>query len=238
MNDYLSSASLKSLAKGQMLGNYGTLVGAYAIHMACVFAASISALFLVDTSTVIGNIIYYAVSFIISLLGGLLIFGETYIYLKLACNQKVTVGDLFYGFSYAPDKILKVQAVFALISLICNLPNEYFVSVMASKTLDPYRFLLAVALLLAANIASVILSLTFAQSFLLLLDFPAYTAGDALTKSHKIMKGNKGRLFYIELSFVPLFFLGLFTLCIGFLWILPYYQAAKANFYLDLMKKR
>ena len=99
MNEHLSSASLKALAKGQLLGKYGTLVGAYAIHMGCVFFATICDLLLVDTTTLIGIIIYYGVSFIISLLSGLFVFGEAYIYLKLACNRQVTIGDLFYVFS-------------------------------------------------------------------------------------------------------------------------------------------
>ncbi|MGN1180443.1 MAG: DUF975 family protein, partial [Suilimivivens sp.] len=88
------------------------------------------------------------------------------------------------------------------------------------------------------SIANVILSLMFSQSFYLMLDFPGYSAKDVLVKSNVIMKGNKGRLFYIDLSFIPLFLLGLCTCCIGFLWILPYYQSTRANFYLDLMKKR
>lgn len=33
MNEYLTSASLKSLAKGQLLGKYGTLAGVVFIHL-------------------------------------------------------------------------------------------------------------------------------------------------------------------------------------------------------------
>lgn len=238
MNEYLSSASLKSLAKGQLLGKYGTLVGAYAIHMACVFFATMSAFLLVDTSTILGTVIYYAVSFIISLLSGLLVFGEAYIYLKVACNQQVSIGDLFFGFSGTPDKILKVQAVLAVISMVCSLPNLLLSSVMNTESGNPYLILLAVIILLIGSFANVILSLMFSQSFYLMLDFPGYSAKDVLVKSNVIMKGHKGRLFYIDLSFIPLFLLGLCTCCIGFLWILPYYQSTRANFYLDLMKKR
>lgn len=238
MNEYLSSSSLKSLAKGQLLGKYSTLVGAYLIHLTFVFIATFSAFILIDTNSVIGNIIYYAVSFIISLLSGLFVFGEAYIYLKLACNQKVSVNDLFYGFSKSPDKILKVQAVLSLISAVCSLPNFLLSFVTAASPENPYLFLLSVILVLAFSIIDVILSLIFSQSFYLMLDFPQYSAKEVLLKSGKVMKGNKGRLFYIDLSFIPLFLLGMCTCCIGFLWILPYYQATKANFYLDLMKKR
>ena len=60
MNEHLSSASLKTLAKGQLLGKYGTLVGAYGIHIACVLFATLCDLLFVDTTTLIGIIIYYA----------------------------------------------------------------------------------------------------------------------------------------------------------------------------------
>lgn len=238
MNEYLSSSSLKSLAKGQLLGKYGTLTGACALHIICVSFATFSVpLFTSDTS-VISTVISYAVSFIISLFTGLFVFGEAYIYLKLACNQKIAVRDLFYGFSKTPDKILKVQAVLALISMICNLPNYIFSFLTISFAAHPYILLLYIVLMLIGSIANIILSLMFSQCFYLMLDFPQYTAREVLSKSRKVMHGNKGRLFYIDLSFIPLILLGLCTFGIAFLWILPYYQSTRANFYLDLMKKR
>lgn len=238
MNEHLSSASLKSMAKGQLLGKYGTLTGAYAIHAACVALASFSVYILIDTTSLIGNIMYYGATFILSLLSGLFVCGEAYIYLKAACNQQVSVSDLFYGFSNAPDKVLKIQAVLTLINLICTLPGTLFLPVAGTEADNPYLFLLFVILMLAGNIINIILSLTFSQSYYLMLDFPGYPPKEILTMSRKVMKGNKGRLFYIELSFLPLFILGLCTCCITFLWILPYYQAVKANFFLDLMKKK
>lgn len=238
MNEHLSSASLKTLAKGQLLGKYGTLVGAYAIHMACVLFATLCDLLFVDTTTLIGIIIYYAVSFIISLLSGLFVFGEAYIYLKLACNQQVTIGDLFYGFSNGSDKVLKVQAVLALISMILGIPNILVSYNQNALLTNPYLLLICVIVILIFAVADVVISLIFSQSFYLMLDFPGYSPMEVLRGSYKIMKGSKGRLFYIDLSFIPLFLLGLCTCGIGFLWILPYYQSTRANFYLDLMKKR
>ena len=50
------------------------------------------------------------------------------------------------------------------------------------------------------------------------------------------MKGHKGRLFYIELSFLPLLLLGAVSL-IGLLWVIPYMQMTYAVFYFDIMKQ-
>jgi uncharacterized membrane protein len=71
-----------------------------------------------------------------------------------------------------------------------------------------------------------------------MLDFPQYTAPELIRMSIRLMKGHKGRLFYIQLSFFPLWVLSMFSCGIGILWLLPYMEATSANFYLDLIKKR
>lgn len=237
MNEHLSSASLKSLAKGQMLGKYGTLIGAYAIHLSCILFAELWAGLLVDNTTPLGMLISYAVSFIISLIGGLFLYGESYIYLKIACNQKATIHDIFHGFSGPSDKIIKIQVILALAALIASLPNLLSLAVMENPE-NPYLMLLYVIILLIVMTAYVIFNMTFSQCYYLMLDFPHYTPKQILIASRKVMKGNRGRLFYIELSFLPLYLLGICSCFVSFLWILPYMQAVKANFYLDLMKKK
>lgn len=233
MNEHLSSASLKSLAKGQLLGKYGTLAGVVFIHLGYTVFVLFSSNLLIDVSSVIGYVMYFAVSIVFSLLEGLLIYGEAYIYLKLACNQPVAVSDLFYGFSNNPDRILKVQAVFTAVQLIGTLPNA--VSVPANR---PYFFLFYVIFTLAASIFYIVLNIMLSQSYFLMLDFPLYSAKEVLTGSIRVMKGSKGRLFYIYLSFLPLILLSICSCCIPLIWLQPYVQAVKANFYLDLMKKR
>lgn len=233
MNEHLSSASLKSLAKGQLLGKYGTLAGVVFIHLGYMVFVFFSSNLLIDSTSLLGYLMYCAVSFFFSLLEGLLVYGEAYIFLKLACNQPVAVGDLFYGFSSNPDKILKVQAVLTVIQLAGSIPNA--VAVPMGR---PYLLLFYVIFTLAVTILYMILSLMLSQSFFLMLDFPQYSAKEVLTKSVSVMKGSKGRLFYIFLSFLPLLALGIAGCCVPFIWLYPYIQSVKANFYLDLMKKR
>lgn len=86
-------------------------------------------------------------------------------------------------------------------------------------------------------VIGMLLMLTYSQSYYLLLDFPDCSAREALRKSRDMMKGSKGRLFYIDLTFVPLMLLCVLTCGIGLLWLMPYMQATKANFYLDLVQK-
>lgn len=81
-------------------------------------------------------------------------------------------------------------------------------------------------------------TLAFSQVLLVLLDFPNLSPSECLKFSLKIMKGNKFRLFCLELSFFPLILLGVLSCCIGLLFIEPYIYATQVNFYLDLMKNR
>ena len=50
-------------------------------------------------------------------------------------------------------------------------------------------------------------------------------------RSMAMMEGHKMQLFLLALSFIGWGILCLFTLCIGFLWLVPYVQASMAAFY-------
>ena len=71
-----------------------------------------------------------------------------------------------------------------------------------------------------------------------MLDFPQYSAKELFQMSLRLMKGNIGRLFYLEISFLPLILLSFLSCGIALLWISPYMDATLANFYLDLVKKK
>ena len=50
------------------------------------------------------------------------------------------------------------------------------------------------------------------------------------------MNGKKKQLFYVRLSFLPLFVICLLTCGIGLFWLIPYYHVTMALYYLDVMK--
>ena len=59
-----------------------------------------------------------------------------------------------------------------------------------------------------------------------------------LKESCRIMKGNKGRLFYIGLSFIGIGILTMFSFGLGYLWVAPYMGATTTFFYLDIRGPR
>lgn len=57
-----------------------------------------------------------------------------------------------------------------------------------------------------------------------------------ITESRELMDGHKGRLFWLDISFIGWYFVGMLTMGLGLLWINPYINATKAAFYDDLSK--
>lgn len=59
---------------------------------------------------------------------------------------------------------------------------------------------------------------------------------NSITRSRQLMKGYKGQLFLLDLSFIGWHILAILTLGIGYLWLTPYITATKAAFYDNLPK--
>lgn len=240
MNRFKSSAELKASAREHLLGHYGTVIGAELITMGLTGSVTMAVGLLVDITTAAGTIIYYAILFFISILMGLFASGSCYLYLKLICGRPVNVGDLFYGFQLAPDKAIAMQAWITLITYAASLPQyilTYKITAVGLNTEKMASLMLPYALsLILSGTVSVVLGLLYAQTFYLLHDFPQYTAQELLQKSRRLMVHHKGRLFYLQVSFLPLMLLSLFSFGLALLWVIPYMSATQAEFFLDLIR--
>lgn len=84
----------------------------------------------------------------------------------------------------------------------------------------------------------IIMEIMFSQVLFLSLDFPDKSIKETIALGRKIMKGNWGRFFRLQLSFIPWHLLAAVTMGIAYIWVLPYVRATYANFYLDLMKNQ
>ena len=252
MNNYLSSSSLKAQARGQLLGKYKIVVCITLLHLICTVP------FLLAISALIGGgffsmvILNSAASFLFQLFAGFFTAGEAYVYLKVACNQTPAIEDLFHCFRDDSQKVIRIQAVLAAISVISSLPavivsyfmSRSFLAILLNASSGNYGtnsallVLAYVVFYLLGAVIDIFAKLLFSQAYYLMLDFPEYSVSRLLKTSVQLMKGSKGRLFYVELSFIPLYLLAGVSFGIGFLWLIPYMEAVLANFYLDLIKKR
>ena len=86
-------------------------------------------------------------------------------------------------------------------------------------------------------IPGIILALMYSQVFFILADDPDVGVIEAFNKSNKMMKNKKGQLFMLNLEAFFYFILGVFTLFIWWVWLIPRYSIAYAGFYEELKKE-
>lgn len=235
MNTPKSSSELKSKAKGQLLGKYGTVIPALLISEGILSIVIFIAAGSINISTAAGLILYYGISFMMQLVAGIFAVGQSHLYLNIACNQPYTVSDIFYGFKKCPDKAITIRFILSLANLICMLP-ALILSFFYMKTNFTYLIPFISIVLIIGGVVSCVIMLTYSQVFYLILDFPQYSFQEIMKASKLLMKGYKGKLFYLQVSFIPLFLLALFSCFLGCLWIIPYRDATYVHFYLDLVK--
>ena len=68
----------------------------------------------------------------------------------------------------------------------------------------------------------------------ILKDYPELSVNQAIKLSVKMMKGHKMRCFLLDLSFIGWVLLGILTLGIGYIWLIPYIYTTMAAFYQDV----
>ena len=237
MEKHASSAELKARARSQLLGKYGTLIPAILVTECSMLLLSSLTTFTLDTRSTAGLAFQFVTNFLLQLFAGLFLAGQTFLYLNVSCGGNIRVTDVFYGFSHHPDRAILIQLIQLLMGLAFFVP--FFICLGLWIPSESIVWLIPLSVTFCIGFAgAVYISLQYSQSFFILLDFPDFTALQCLRFSRRIMKKNKARRFYLDVSFLPMYLLGLLTCCIGFLFITPYINATNTNFYLELMTHR
>ena len=115
--------------------------------------------------------------------------------------------------------------------------DDLFVYFSFWKTTATAKFLMNLYTLLWSLlfvIPGIIASYSYAMTEYILAENPELTASEAIGISKQMMKGNRWRLFCLEISFIGWSILSTLTLGIGNLWLTPYRQAAIAAFYREI----
>lgn len=140
------------------------------------------------------------------ILAGAISYGVAGFFLKLVRNENPMIENLFNGFNYFINTFL--------VNLVVTI----------------FTFLWMLLLIVPGIIAI----FRYSMVYFIMNDNPGIGVMEAIDLSKDMMKGHKGRLFMLWLSFIGWFILGLIPFGIGLLWVVPYYNSAKANFYEDL----
>ena len=87
-------------------------------------------------------------------------------------------------------------------------------------------------------IPGIVAAYRYALAPYLMAEHPEMGVMEAISQSKALMRGNKWRLFCLQLSFIGWGILSTLTMGIGNLWLAPYRNAAETAFYLELTGRR
>ncbi|MBR6626692.1 MAG: DUF975 family protein [Lachnospiraceae bacterium] len=246
MSKYQTNSQLKDRAKGMLSGKYPLVIMCMLLYLMLTFAlqtflSSIS-MYLVQilvTVPAFNNVVVTALfiegfSYLIAVLLGVFDIGLTLYFLNLTCGNPYLNTDLYFGFQNDFGKCLRLSLIVNSISCVCLIPYQYFSyqQQMSDKT---NTVILGIAYLLGTMVYYA-LTCGISQIYFIHLDFPNMEISRLLKHSLRLVKGHKMRFFRLQLGFLPLILLGVLSLGIGLLWVLPYQQLTCTLFYLDIMK--
>lgn len=237
MNIHILSATLKDNAKEKLTGSYGLLIGCH-LTVSCIslmVSFLLSGFLISPADTVFSLLLTNGLSLLAATFIGVFQAGIALIYLKLASgNGAVSFSDIFYGYRQHLQTALGISFISALISLFPSLVSDIFYQLHATNGVKEYWWIALFSQPLL-QLVCLIISLFLFPCYYLMLDFPGKSTTEILKLSVQVMKGHKGRLLFITLSFLPLKLLGTISL-IGGLWVTPYVNMTYALLFFEIMK--
>lgn len=154
--------------------------------------------------------ILHLIGLVLFILALPLTWGYQTLFLGAVRGGEVTAKDMFEGYNKE------------LFSRVLTTTLLYYV----------YVFLWSMLLLIPGCIKAY----SYAMTPFILKDNPEMKNNAAIEESMRMMDGHKLELFLLDLSFIGWALLSLLTCGIGFLWLTPYMNMARVNFYEDLKK--
>jgi uncharacterized membrane protein len=167
------------------------------------------------------SIIIYLIFFLITSVAMPTVVGE------LVLMGPLTLGLVKYASMISKGEKVEIEVLFKGI--------ENFVQAMLVWILKTvFTFLWSLLFL----IPGLVKHYAYSMSMYLLEEDPKLDPMVAIQRSQDMMQGHKWRLFCLELSYLGWFILSAFTFGILLLWVMPKFEVARYEFYLDLKQQR
>lgn len=230
-----TSAELKRLSREQLNGHWGLAIGVNLLMQLITTGVLTPFYFLVILSggRMVQYVTYMIAVVIVAAVSIVLQCGILRIYLGFARGQGVSLGMMFSEFTRRPDRYILGYLLISVIDFACVLPGAICVTVgIVGGTV--LAAAIGMALYIPGMVVLMVVSLRLSQVFLLLVEHSEIGVLEAFRRSSEMMEGNKGRLFYIYLSYIGWTLLGLLSCGIGVLWVTPYMMQTTINFYREL----
>lgn len=163
--------------------------------------------FLTSAAGIAENVIGMFLNLLIALFSMVMSMGLVHYSLNLARKQPTSVKDLFEGFTFAGRTIglnILVAIYTFLWALLPIIGAGVLIGVLIALAaeLEGLMAILAVVIYLVAMVFVVALVLRYAMAQYALAENPDDGVSAAIRRSVQMMKGNKGKFFVLELSFI------------------------------------
>jgi uncharacterized membrane protein len=232
----LTASQLKAQARGHLAGRYTLPIMAYIIARLLTNIPSMVVSYTTQPYTVSGYLIDFAVSLILSFIMAIFTVGQRRIFLTYARSDNLLpLSEMWYGFKGRADEIIITLFWIYIRCFAVSVPFIVSLSVYLTQPVHNELLLLISFLLAVFMIVMLIrLELDYALVFFLMIDYPQKRPQELLLSSKQLMEGNRGRLLYLQLSFIGMFLLVLLSFGIALFWVYPYLNMTLTEFYLDV----
>ncbi len=138
----------------------------------------------------------------------------------------IITGPLSYGVCAVFLKQTRDGEVMNVGDMFCGFKDHFGETLLIGLMTAIYTFLWALLFL----IPGIVKSYSYSMAYYIKADHPEYSWSQCIAESRKLTEGHKWDLFVLDLSFIGWYLVG--SICIvGSLWVTPYHNAAKAQFY-------
>lgn len=152
--------------------------------------------------------------------------------MKLYCGISLSLRDILRNTQWMHFAKLALHLSFS--TLFLEMPAD-ILNALYNQTNNTWYLIAAFFCMGIFLIFETLFLLKMALYYHLMLDYPSHSPKQLQETSKRLMKGHKGRLFYIYVSLLPLVLLSICTFGIGFIWLIPYAAAIHTEFYLDIV---
>lgn len=200
----MENVALMRMAKESLRDKWGLAIGTFLVYTLIINGLQFNYSFY---SNMFGTNMLASTGGLLSLiLGGPMTLGAAIFALAISRNQEARFEQLFKGF------------------------NNFGTALGAYLLIAIFTLLWMLLLIIPGIIAAI----SYSMTFFIIADEPSISIMDAIDKSKKMMYGYKWKFFCLNLRFLGWAILCLFTLGIGFLWLIPYMEISFAKFYDDI----
>lgn len=198
---------------------------------------------LTDLGGLLGGTIGMFLNVLLALFSMVLSVGLAHYTLNLARRKPTAMGDLFEGFTFA-GRSIGMSLLIALYYFLWAMLGAVVVAIIAgvavlvADSLPALTVILIVIAYIALIVFLVAVTLRYAMAQFALAENPGDGASAAIRRSVQVMKGNKGKLFVLELSFlgwgllcglIVLAVLSIGVLVTGVDWFVTMFQSAAGD---------